>query len=197
MVPKVVGSIPIVRPKKMIDFGRSFLLPKNTASVILKLMSQEEIDILLKVVVAICLGGVIGIERELARKPAGIRTHMFVAGAGALVISLARVLIETFTQDYDSVVADPARVLEAIIVGISFIGAGTVLKSEKDHNVYYLTTAASILFAAGIGITVALERYWLAICLTILVVLINAAVGGIEQRYLGKGKNHGDNVNDK
>lgn len=157
-------------------------------------MSQEELDILLKVVVAICLGGIIGIERELAHKPAGIRTHMFVAGAASLVISLSTLLINDFNQTYENVSADPVRVLEAIIVGISFIGAGTVLKSEKDHNVYYLTTAASILFAAGIGITVSLEKLALAGALTLLVVLVNAAVGGIEQKYLGKGKREVDNI---
>lgn len=157
-------------------------------------MSQDELDILLKVVVAICLGGIIGIERELARKPAGIRTHMFVAGAAALVMAVSTVLINQYNETFGNVQSDPVRVIEAIIVGISFIGAGTVLKSEKDHNVYYLTTAASILFAAGIGITVALELFSLAIALTILVVLINAAVGGVEQKYLGKGKHQSDNV---
>ena len=157
-------------------------------------MSQEEIDILLKVVIAVCLGGIIGIERELAKKPAGIRTHMFVTGAAALVMSVSILLINDFNATYDNVQSDPVRVIEAIIVGISFIGAGTVLKSEKDHSVYYLTTAASILFAAGIGITVSLEKYWLAICLTALVILVNSAVGGLEQKYLGKGKKRTDNV---
>jgi putative Mg2+ transporter-C (MgtC) family protein len=157
-------------------------------------MSAEELDILLKVVVAVCLGGIIGIERELVKKPAGIRTHMFVAGAASLVMALSTVLINDFSESFGNVQSDPVRVIEAIIVGISFIGAGTVLKSEKDHNVYYLTTAASILFASGIGITVALEKYWLAVCLTILVILVNAAVGGIEQKYLGKGKKGTDNV---
>jgi len=157
-------------------------------------MSAEEIDIFLKVVVAVCLGGVIGIERELAKKPAGIRTHMFVSGAATLVMAISILLINDFNAAYDNVQSDPVRVIEAIIVGISFIGAGTVLKSEKDHNVYYLTTAASILFASAIGITVALERYWLAVSLTGLVVLVNAAVGGLEQKYLGKGKRQTDEV---
>jgi len=157
-------------------------------------MSAEEVDILLKVIVSVCMGGIIGIERELARKPAGIRTHMFVAGAATLVMAISILLIDQFNRTYDNVQSDPVRVIEAIIVGISFIGAGTVLKSEKDHNVYYLTTAASILFASAIGITVALERYWLAISLTGLVVLVNAAVGGLEQKYLGKGKRHVDSV---
>jgi putative Mg2+ transporter-C (MgtC) family protein len=160
-------------------------------------MTSEDLDILLKVVVAICLGGLIGIERELAHKPAGIRTHMFVAGAATLVMSISILLINQFNQTYENVSADPVRVIEAIIVGISFIGAGTVLKSEKDHNVYYLTTAASILFAAGIGITVSLERYALAFGLTVLVVLVNAAVGNLEMKYLGKGKRHTDSVSDK
>jgi len=157
-------------------------------------MSTEEIDIALKVIVAISLGGIIGIERELARKPAGIRTHMFVAGAAALVMALSTVVINEFNQNFGNVQSDPVRVIEAIIVGISFIGAGTVLKSEKDHNVYYLTTAASILFAAGIGITVSLERYWLAAVLALIVVAVNASVGGLEQKYLGKSKKRTDDV---
>ncbi len=157
-------------------------------------MSAEEVDILLKVIVAICLGGIIGIEREIAKKPAGIRTHMFVAGAATLVMSVSTLLINEFNATFGNVQSDPVRVIEAIIVGISFIGAGTVLKSEKDHNVYYLTTAASILFAAGIGITVALERYWLAVCLTAVVLAVNAAVGNLEQKFLGKGKRSHDNA---
>jgi len=157
-------------------------------------MSSEDIDIFLKVIVAVSLGGIIGIEREIAKKPAGIRTHMFVAGAATLVMSVSTVLINDFNEAFGKVQSDPVRVIEAIIVGISFIGAGTVLKSEKDHNVYYLTTAASILFAAGIGITVALERFGLALGLTILVIAINAAVGNLEQRFLGKGTHHTDDV---
>lgn len=157
-------------------------------------MGQDEIDILLKVVIAFCLGGIIGIERELAKKPAGIRTHMFVAGAATLVMSVSTVLISDFNQKIGNVQSDPVRVIEAIIVGISFIGAGTVLKSERDHNVYYLTTAASILFAAGIGITVALDKFGLAIALTILVVLVNSGVGGVEQKFLGKDRRRTDNI---
>ncbi len=157
-------------------------------------MAQDEIDILLKVIIAFCLGGIIGIERELAKKPAGIRTHMFVAGAATLVMSVSTVLISDFNQKIGNVQSDPVRVIEAIIVGISFIGAGTVLKSERDHTVYYLTTAASILFAAGIGITVALDKFPLAIALTVLVILVNSGVGGVEQKFLGKDQRKTDNI---
>lgn len=157
-------------------------------------MSPEELNIFLKVIVAVCLGGIIGIERELSHKPAGIRTHMFVAGAGALILSISTLLIEKFASEHGAVSSDPVRVIEAIVVGISFIGAGTVLKSASSHHVYYLTTAASILFAAAIGITVGLEKYGLAGAITVLVVLINTAVGGLEQKYLRKTAGRTDDV---
>ena len=66
-------------------------------------MSAEEVDILLKVIVAICLGGIIGIEREIAKKPAGIRTHMFVAGAATLVMSVSTLLINEFNATFGNV----------------------------------------------------------------------------------------------
>lgn len=160
-------------------------------------MSTEEVEIIFQVIVAICLGGIIGIEREISKKPAGIRTHMFVAGAASLVVALSSIMLTTFSEVHSSVQSDPIRVIEAIIVGISFIGAGTVLKSEKDHNVYYLTTAASILFAAGIGITVGLGRPVMAVILTVIVVLVNLAVGNLEHKYLGKSRGGTDNVTDK
>lgn len=140
------------------------------------------------------MGGVIGIERELSHKPAGIRTHMFVAGAAALILSISLVLIEQLSGTFGDVRSDPVRIIEAIVVGISFIGAGTVLKSTHTHHVYYLTTAASILFAAAIGITVGLEKYYLAAAMTILVVLINSAVGELEMKYLKKEKDETDNA---
>ncbi len=147
-------------------------------------MDAIELQIFLKVIIAMALGGIIGIERELARKPAGIRTHMFVAGAAALVITVSQVVIEQFSQLLPAVNADPIRVVEAVIVGISFIGAGTVLKSSTSRTVYYLTTAASILLAAAIGITVAVNLFKLALGITLLVVGINYMVGNIEQHYM-------------
>lgn len=153
-------------------------------------MTPDDIEVLLKVVVSVCLGGLIGIERELSHKPAGIRTHMFVSGAATMMVALSHIMIQEFSAANGTVQSDPVRVMEAVIVGVSFIGAGTVLKSEKGHHVYYLTTAASILFAAGIGITVGLAHYWLAVALAVLVVLINGAFGNIEQKYIRGSENY-------
>ena len=102
-------------------------------------MDAIELQIFLKVIIAMALGGIIGIERELARKPAGIRTHMFVAGAAALVITVSQVVIEQFSQLLPAVNADPIRVVEAVIVGISTEELnkqdGVLLDDSRFHSV--------------------------------------------------------------
>lgn len=126
-----------------------------------------------KVLVAIGLGGLIGLEREVAGKPAGLRTHMLVSGAAALFVILGELMIYNYSGTIAEVIqADPIRIMEAIITGISFLGAGTIIFRNKKHTVEGLTTAASILFVSGIGITVALGEYGLAVLLTVLVIIV-------------------------
>lgn len=137
---------------------------------------NNELLMLLNIAIAAVLTGLIGLEREIKHKPAGFRTNMIVGSAAALLLSLGRVIVETYANIdklKDNVQADPTRVIEAIIVGISFIGAGTILKGNGDEKVYYLTTAATVLFSAGIGIAVALEQYILAVTATLLILIIN------------------------
>jgi putative Mg2+ transporter-C (MgtC) family protein len=81
---------------------------------------------------------------------------------------------------------DPLRVFDAIIVGISFIGAGTILKGEEKRAVHNLTTAASILITGAIGLTVGLNQFVLAIGVTALVFIVTFVLGGIEDRYFNK-----------
>lgn len=136
----------------------------------------------LQVVVAMTLGGMMGLERELANKPAGLRTHMLVAGASALLVVLGDMMIYNYTGNdvIDAIQADPIRIMEAIITGISFLGAGTIIFRNRDETVEGLTTAASILFAASIGIGVAIERYLLSTILTIIAIVILVGLGYIE-----------------
>lgn len=141
-------------------------------------------DPIIKVLFAMFLGGLLGLERELAQKPAGLRTHMLVAGASSLLVVLGNVMITNYsTVDAfeGSIQADPIRIMEAIITGISFLGAGTIIFRNKDETVEGLTTAASILFVAAIGIAVALERYLLAAILTVLAIVILYGLGYIER----------------
>ncbi|MDZ7772497.1 MAG: MgtC/SapB family protein [Balneolaceae bacterium] len=139
---------------------------------------------ILLVACSILLGGLIGLEREFADKPAGLRTHMLVAGASTLLVILGDFMIRQYSGSpmVDAVMADPIRIMEAIITGISFLGAGTIIFRNREESVEGLTTAASILFAAAIGITVALEQIEMAAVLTLLVILILLGLGLVERR---------------
>jgi putative Mg2+ transporter-C (MgtC) family protein len=151
-----------------------------------------------KVIFGIFLGSLIGLERELAAKPAGLRTHMLVAGASALLVLLGDIMINQYGDGLliEAVQADPIRIMEAIITGISFLGAGTIIFRNHEESVEGLTTAASILFAAAIGIAVALDQYTLASILTVVVIAILFGLGYIE-RLITKLRNriYGENSN--
>lgn len=139
----------------------------------------EELTVLLHVVIAAFLAGLIGIEREKGDKPAGFRTSMLVGGSVALLVSLGEIIVVHFSDAglAEFISADPTRVIQAIIVGISFIGAGMVLQIPAEQKIKFLTTSASILFATGIGISVALRQYYLAIGVTLFILFINYLLG--------------------
>ena len=138
------------------------------------------------VIVAIILGGLVGLDRELANRPAGIRTHSLVAGAAALFVSIGQYLVQDFNTNLNSSLlrSDPIRLIEAVITGISFLGAGTIIRQKTADRVYGLTTAASILVVAGIGVCVALGQYILAIGVTGLVWVILKGLHNVEA-YIG------------
>jgi|SRR5690625_449875 len=138
----------------------------------------------IKVSLAMFLGGLMGLERELARKPAGLRTHILVSGAASLLVVLGEIMIGQYSGDNalaKSVEADPIRIMGAVITGISFLGAGTIIFRDQGETVEGLTTAASILFVAGIGIGVALHQYLLASILTILAIVVLMGLGYLER----------------
>jgi putative Mg2+ transporter-C (MgtC) family protein len=134
------------------------------------------------VVLAMALGSVIGWDRELSDKPAGLRTHMLVAGAAALLVAIGELLVTSRAVDIDSdlVRADPVRIVEAVITGVSFLGAGTIIR-QSDQRVEGLTTAASLLFVAGVGICVALYQFVLAVGATLLALLVLRAAKLVER----------------
>ncbi|TYP93959.1 putative Mg2+ transporter-C (MgtC) family protein [Fodinibius salinus] len=135
-----------------------------------------------KVFFAMFLGGLMGLEREMAQKPAGLRTHMLVAGASSLLVVLGDLMIANYSSGpvVEAIQSDPIRIIEAIITGISFLGAGTIIFRNQDETVEGLTTAASILFAGAIGITVALQEFIFATILTLIAIVILFGLGYIE-----------------
>jgi putative Mg2+ transporter-C (MgtC) family protein len=131
------------------------------------------------------LGAVVGVEREFADKPAGLRTHMLVAGAAALLVSLSTILVQDFETEMDQTLvrSDPLRIIEAVITGVSFLGAGTIIRRNGVQGIQGLTTAASILFVAAIGVTVALSQLMLAAGVTVLLLVTLRLVGVIERWF--------------
>lgn len=143
----------------------------------------KELEILMNTAAATILCGLVGLEREKKEKPAGLRTNMIVGSFSCLIVSLAFPLIDFFqsAELNDAVDSDPIRILQALVVGISFIGAGTIIK-RKGEEVEGLTTAATLLYCLGIGISVALEKFVIAVGITILILLINNVFSGVKRQ---------------
>jgi putative Mg2+ transporter-C (MgtC) family protein len=115
-----------------------------------------EIELAGRIVLAFILGGVIGYERELIRRPAGFRTHMLVcAGSAAFTIASA------FAFPTQGTVRDPTRIAAQIVTGVGFLGAGTIWRAGT--SVRGLTTAASIWLVAAVGVLAGSGLYLLAI----------------------------------
>jgi putative Mg2+ transporter-C (MgtC) family protein len=135
----------------------------------------SELDVVLKISLALVCGVILGLERELAGKPAGLRTYSLVAIAGAMLTYLGVEVVEyfAFLLPDRNAVSDPTRVIHAIIVGISFLGAGTIIKDKSQGEVENLSTAAGLLVTAGIGIGIMLDKVYLAGMVTVLVLFVN------------------------
>lgn len=131
-----------------------------------------QLQLLGYVALAMLLGALIGLEREVADKPAGFRTHMLVCGAATMLVGIGELLILSFDGSDSILSVDPVRVIEAIIAGVSFLGAGTIFRRPDQDRVEGLTTAASLLFVAAIGVSVANRQLVLAIGATIIVLLV-------------------------
>ncbi|HUT16993.1 MAG TPA: MgtC/SapB family protein [Acidobacteriota bacterium] len=118
------------------------------------------LETFLSLLLAVALGAVVGVEREMTHKPAGLRTHMLVS-LGACLFTIVSVGFSV----------DPARIAAGIVAGIGFIGAGAIW-AEKVKGI---TTAASLWATAAIGLTAGIGDYPLAAVVTFLVVIILAS----------------------
>lgn len=116
---------------------------------------QEQLT---RLALSILLAGIIGIEREMMHKPAGLRTHILVC-LGTTVATIISV-------GYFDVV-DPARIAASVLTGIGFLGAGTIIASK--NNIYGLTTAASLWATSAVGLCIGTGLYFLGITSAILI----------------------------
>ena len=123
-----------------------------------------------RLVVAMVLGGLVGIERQSRGRSAGLRTNILVClGSAAVIVAFQKLSIEMNLGAESAIRMDPARAAAGVITGIGFLGAGTIVKSK--NFVRGLTTAASIWVVSALGVTVGLGEYVIAIALTLLILL--------------------------
>jgi putative Mg2+ transporter-C (MgtC) family protein len=144
---------------------------------------SEDLNSLGRVAIAGVLGALIGLEREIRDKPAGLRTHIFVCAGAALFMILGDAILQSFkAEGHEGIQADPIRVVQAVVIGISFLGTGTIIHQGSDR-VEGLTTAAAIFLTAGIGIAVAVDHMVLAVGSTLFAVVVLVGVGWLEHWF--------------
>lgn len=132
-----------------------------------------ELSLLGRLLLATALGGLIGLERELAGKPAGLRTNILICVGAALLMDISRSVAAAAVGP-----ADPARIAAQVVSGIGFIGAGTIL--VERGSIVGLTTAATLWVVAAIGLAVGSGAYASAIGATALVVVTLLILGRLE-----------------
>ena len=135
--------------------------------------------IILRLLVAAILGGVLGFEREQKGKSAGLRTHMLVALGAALFVLVPQ---QAGVSD-----ADLTRVLQGLIAGVGFLGAGTIIKGSGEEEVKGLTTAAGIWLTAAIGVAAGMGREATAVISTILALVILYTLPKIARLFESRG----------
>lgn len=128
--------------------------------------------VVVRLTIAMLFGAVVGVQRERSGKPAGVRTHMLVATGSALFV---------LGPLEFGMVSDPlSRVIQGLITGIGFLGAGAILKLEATRSIEGLTTAAGIWMTAGIGLAVGLGRFGLALVSVAIAWFVLAVVKRID-----------------
>lgn len=138
--------------------------------------------IVVRLVLATVLGGVLGFERELADRPAGLRTHMMIALAAAVfaVIALEMIAMPVFSDE--QIRTDPLRLVEAITAGVAFLAAGSILM--RHGKVQGLTTGAGMWLAGACGLSAGLGLWLVALLSCLLGGLVLALVRRLENRMI-------------
>jgi putative Mg2+ transporter-C (MgtC) family protein len=136
--------------------------------------AQHVLQLSVRLAFAVLLGGILGLEREIERRPAGLRTHILVS-LGAALLSLA-------PAESGMTSADASRVIQGIATGIGFIGAGAILKLEQERHIEGITTASSIWLTATVGVTTAIAPLWLPIVAAITGYIVLSVLRTLERR---------------
>lgn len=145
----------------------------------MEIFNAQNSDMFFKLFMAMILGTVIGLERLLAKKPAGMRTYSLVSMGAALFVIISEMVAKNYhligTSSFD-----PLRMASQVVVGVGFLGAGLII--FQDSKIVGLTTASSLWVAAGIGVSAGYGLYSLAVISTVLTLIIFTVFWSVEQK---------------
>lgn len=142
-------------------------------------LQPQWLSLLARLGLAVVLGGVIGLERELSGKPAGLRTNLLICVGAALLTDLSLVVAQ---RAHVGMNADPARIAAQVVSGIGFLGAGTIIQARG--GVMGLTTAATLWVVAAIGMAAGAGAYGEAVGTTMVVMVVLVLLGRVETKLL-------------
>lgn len=142
-------------------------------------MPHGDLEMLGRLALATLLGGLIGLERETRRQPAGLRTHMVVSIGSCLIMLVSLYM----WKEVDPERADPARIAAQVVTGIGFLGAGAILR--YGISVRGLTTAAALWTASGIGLAVGAGYWKAAVAATGFTIMAIFVFDKFEKSFLG------------
>ena len=148
--------------------------------------TQQLVRVVIRLVTAVLLGAAIGFERQRAGKEAGLRTHIIVT-LGTSVFVLA---CSGYGMSSDGL----SRVIQGIVTGIGFIGAGSILKLDQERNIKGLTTSAGIWMASAVGVATGLGEIGLALLATMTTVIVLALVGAVDAKRKKKAADNSENI---
>jgi putative Mg2+ transporter-C (MgtC) family protein len=161
------------------DIDAYTILSPMSVLAALQFLGPFPFDLLGRLALAVLLGGIVGVERELSGKPAGLRTNILICLGSALLMDLS---ITIGMTDGDGRVGDPARIAAQVVTGVGFLGAGTIMQARGE--VVGLTTAATIWVVAAIGLAVGAGHRAEAVAAALLVTLVLTALGWLERWML-------------
>lgn len=147
-------------------------------------MHFEDLELIVRLLAAVACSSLLGLEREAKGKAAGLRTHVLVGVSGAFFVVLADVMISRALLNGipgGALRIDPLVVLGSVVSGVSFLGAGAIFFSERERTPKGLTTAASLLAAAAVGVACGIERYALAFAATVIFLIVLHGFKYLEQ----------------
>ena len=148
---------------------------------------NETVDIVLRLGTAVLAGATLGVNRDFANKPIGMRTLALVA-LGAAVVAMAGIQVEGMGSNPDALSRVVQGIIQGVMAGISFIGAGVILRDAQTRSVEGLTTAATVWVTAAIGVACGLAA-WKTVGIALVLALALLATGVWVERLFSRNAN--------